>query len=64
MFLDYSISSCISHLVVDVFGGGFSVGDDVVEVAVVDDQDSAGFQHLAEVADGLRADRRSCNYFS
>ena len=41
------------YLVVNIFGRRFSISDDVIEVSVIDDQNSAGFQHLAEVADRL-----------
>ena len=39
-------------VVVDVLVGGFSMLEDVVVISVVDDQDTAWFQHVAEILDG------------
>ena len=39
-------------VVVDVLVGGFPVGEDVVVISVVDDQDAARLQHVEEILDG------------
>ena len=39
-------------VVVDVLVGGFSMAEDVVVISVVDDQDTARLQHIAEILDG------------
>ena len=48
-FCHYFVDGAV---VVDVLVGGFSMLEDVVVISVIDDQDTARFQHVKEVLDG------------